>query len=167
MVPSLCQCPGVAGKVCNCFLLVTGNNSHRLCTACRGKTYDIEDCCEDCHGWPDEKSCRVGEYLAKLSAQHEKKRGKKAKVSSSSFSGFSPSMHVPLCNLPSPVCTGVVTAALSSTMFSVTYLAATPVASSAPFAPPLNVMPAEPLCMLCHKDSSEDCLKMLAAVEEV
>ena len=100
---------GVAGKVCNRFLPTKKNDPHRLCTACRGKTCDIEDHCEDCRDWLDEKCRRLGEYLAKLSAQHEKKHKRKAKSSSSSFSGFSSSMPVLLCNLPSPVGTGVVT----------------------------------------------------------
>ena len=48
MVPSPCQFPGVAGKMCNRFLPSKENDPHRLCTVCRGKTCDIEDHCEDC-----------------------------------------------------------------------------------------------------------------------
>ena len=87
----------------------------------------------------------VDEYLAKFSTQHEKhERKAEASFSSSSFSGFCPSMPVPLCNLPSPVYTGVATTALSLSECSVTYPAATPVVSSAPFALSLNVTPAKP-----------------------
>ena len=111
-------------------------------TARQGKTYEIEDCCEDCYDQPDKKCCRVGEYLAKLSAQRERK----GNASSSSFSMFSLSIPVLLSNLPSPVCTGVVTTASSLSVCSVTYSAATPVVLSTPFAPPLNVTPVEPSC---------------------
>ena len=146
MVPSPCQCPGFSGKVCNCFLQAKDNDLHRHCTTCRGKTCDIEDRCEDCQDWSDEKCRRVGEYLAKLSAQHEKKHERKGKVysSSSSFLGFFPSMPVPLCNLPSPVCSGIVTTTLSLAACSVTYSAATPIVSAAPFVPLSDVMPLEP-----------------------
>ena len=46
---------------------------------------NLEDCCEHCHDWPDEKCHRIGEYLAKLSSQHKKKHERKAKAFSSSF----------------------------------------------------------------------------------
>ena len=55
----------------------------------------------------------------------------------------------------------------SSTVFSVTYSVATLMVSSAPFTPPLDVMPAEPSCMRHLEESSEDHLKMLAAFEKV
>ena len=106
MGPSLHQCPSISGKVCNHFLPVKDNNLHRLCIACGDKTCDAEGRCDDCRNWSD-KCRRVGKYLAKLSAQYEKKSERKAKASSSSFSGFSGlslSMPVTLCNLPSPVC---------------------------------------------------------------
>ena len=76
-------------------------------------------------------------------------------------------MPVPLCNLPSPVCTDVVTTVLSSSACSVTYLAAIQVISFTPFAPPLNVMSAEPSYKQRREDSSEDHLEMLATLEEV
>ena len=57
---------GVEGKVCNHFLLSKGNDPNCLCVACRGK------------------SCK-----------RKKKHERKAKASSSSFSGFSPLMPVP------------------------------------------------------------------------
>ena len=69
MVPLPRQCPGVAGKVCNHFLPAKENDPHRLCTASLGKTCDIEDCCEDCHDWPDEKCHCLGEYSILLSCQ--------------------------------------------------------------------------------------------------
>ena len=76
-------------------------------------------------------------------------------------------MPVPLYNLPSQVCTGLVTTALSSSVCSVTHSAATPVVSSTPFAPHLNVMPTEPLRKWCRLDLSEDRRQMLAAFKEV
>ena len=84
MVPSPHQCSGVPGKVCNLFLPAMGNDPHCLCTSYRGKTCDIEDRCEDCHDWFGEKCRCVGEYIANLSAQREKKRERKAKTYSSS-----------------------------------------------------------------------------------
>ena len=54
----------------------------------------------------------VASYMAKLSLQREKKCERKA--SSSSFSGFSFSMPVPLCQLPLSAGTSVVTTAPSS-----------------------------------------------------
>ena len=69
MVPSPHQCPGVAWKVCSCFLSTKENDPHLLCTSCRGKACVLEDRCEDCHDWSDEKCLCVREYLVKLSAQ--------------------------------------------------------------------------------------------------
>ena len=54
----------------------------------------------------------------------------------------------------------------SSSVCSVTYSAATPIVSTVPFAPPLDVIPAKPVHKRCHEDSSVDRL-MLAAFEEV
>ena len=42
MVPLPRQCPGVSGKVCNCFQPAEDNDPHRLCTLCRDKTCDVE-----------------------------------------------------------------------------------------------------------------------------
>ena len=39
--------------------------------------------------------------------------------------------------------------------------------ASAPFAPPLDVMPVEPSCKGCYEESSEDCLEMLVAFKKV
>ena len=76
-------------------------------------------------------------------------------------------MPVPLCNLPSPVCTNVVMMSFSSTVCLATYLAATPVVSSAPFASPLDVMPVETLHRRHWVESLEDHIEMLAAFEKV
>ena len=87
MVPSHHQCPGAEGTV---FLLVKDYDPHRLCTSCRGKTCGLNGRCEECHDWSD-NCLRVGEYMAKLSVQHENKYERKAKASSS------PAMPVPQC----------------------------------------------------------------------
>ena len=97
----------------------------------------------------------------------KKKHERKAKASSSSFSGIFPSMPVPFCSLPSPVCTGVVTKSSSSMVHSVIYSTTTPMVLSAPFVLPLDVTPAEPSCKRNCEGSSEDHLEMLAAFEKV
>ena len=103
MAPSLCQCPF------SCLRRKTILIAYALHVGGRHKTCDVEDLCEGCHDWSDDKCRQVGEYLVKLSAQREKKLERKVKASSSSFLGFSPPMLVPLCNLPFPLCSGVVT----------------------------------------------------------
>ena len=57
------------------------------------------------------------------SVQHEKKKERKAKASSSSsfISGFSPSVPVPLCSLPFPLRSSVVATTLSSAACVITY----------------------------------------------
>ena len=86
--------------MCNQFLPSEENNPHRLCVSCLGKSCKCDDLCEECHDWSDDLGNRVSEYMHKLSLQREKKRERKAKAfSSSSFSGFSPLMLVPLCQL--------------------------------------------------------------------
>ena len=127
MVSSLRECLGVEGKVCNCFLPSEENNPHRLCVVCRGKSCRSDDCCEDCHNWRDNHCNWVSDYMTRLSLQQEKKHERKAKASSSSFSGFSPSMPVPLCQLPLSAGTGVVTTTPSSSVCVVFFSAATPV----------------------------------------
>ena len=104
--------------------------------------YTIRDRCEDCYNWSDEKWHRVGEYLAKLSVQREQKR---AKAVSSSFSGFSPSMPMPLCQLTFPYDTILITAVVSSSACVVTFSVAAPVVSAAPFAPPNGVVLSSPV----------------------
>ena len=81
------------------------------------------------------------------------------------FSGFSSSVPVTVCNLPSPVCSGVVAMALS--VCSVTYSSATPMVSSALFAPPLNIMPVEPASKQRCEDLLEDRFEMLAIFKVV
>ena len=76
-------------------------------------------------------------------------------------------MAVPLCQLPSPVCTAIVTTKFPLSMCSVTYSAAAPVVSAAPFAPPIEVTPVEPVRKQRCEDSSEDRQNMLATFEEL
>ena len=95
MVFSLHQCPGVEGKVCNLFLSSKENDPRRLCCACRGKTCNLDDHCEECYDWLDDRCKSVSDYMVKLSLQQEKCE-RKAEASSLSFSGFSPSMPVPM-----------------------------------------------------------------------
>ena len=166
MVPSPHKCPGVEGKVCNRFLPTKDNDPHRFFTSCRGKTWGLNDHCEECHDWSDKRCLCVSEYMNKMSAQHEKKHERKAKASSSSFLGFSPAMPVPLCQLLSPVGSGVVTTAPSSTVCSVTFSAVVPVISAAPFVPPLEVMPVERNCKRHCVETPEGQAKMLTASEE-
>ena len=118
------QCPGVEGKVCNRFLPAKGNDPHHLCTSCCGKTCSSDDRCEECHDCSDERWQHVGEYIDKLSLHREKKGERKAKASSTSFSfsGYSPAMPVPQCQLLSPSGSGIVTTTPSlSSVCTVTY----------------------------------------------
>ena len=153
--------------MCNCFLPLKDNDPYHICTLCQGKMCGLNDCCEECHDWCDECCLLVGECMAKLSVQREQKHERKAKASSSfsSFSGFSPAMPVPLCQLPSPSGSGVVTTTHSLTVCSVTFLAAAPVVSSAPFVAPLEVAPVEPDRKQRHVDLPQDRAAMLAAFE--
>ena len=80
MVPSPRQCLGHSGKVCNRFLPSRDSDPYCLCTSCRGKVCIIWDICKDCHDWPDEKCHRVGEYIAKLSVQRERKKERQMKA---------------------------------------------------------------------------------------
>ena len=140
MVFLLRQCPENAGKVCNRFLPVRDNDPHQFCASCRGKTCNIDDRCEDCHDWTDYMWHRLGEYLAKLSVQQERKKERRAKAasSSSSFSGFSPSMPVPLCQLSSPYDNVVATSVASSAASAVTFEALSPVVSASQCLSPLS-----------------------------
>ena len=54
MVNSPCQCPGTSDCICNLFFLVRDNDPHLLCMSCRGKECNVDNRCEDCHGWDDE-----------------------------------------------------------------------------------------------------------------
>ena len=155
MVPSPCQYSSVSGKVCNRFLPARDNDQHRLCTSCRGKSCSISDHCKDCCDWLDEKWFRVGEYLARLSVQREKKeRNAKASFSFFFFFFFPPSVNALLCQFPFPVGTSVVTTTLSSAASAVTFLAASPVVSAAPFVPPHDVTPSEPSFNHRREDST-------------
>ena len=96
---------------------------------------NIGDHCKNCHDWSDEKWHSVGEYLAELSVQHDRKKRRQAKASSSSsFSGFSPFMPVPLCHITSPFDASVVTTTPLSSVCAGTF-AASPIISAAPFVP--------------------------------
>ena len=96
-----------------------------------------------------------------------KKCERKAKASSSSLSGFSPSMPVPLCQLPLCAETSVVTTAPSSSVCAVTFSAAAPAISAAPFVPPMDVTPVEPSRKWSRVDSLQERAKMLATFEEL
>ena len=137
MVSSLRKC-GMEGKVCGRFLPSKEHDPHRLCIACRGKSSTSDD-------WPDERCRHVADYVEKLSLQHERKKVRKTKSSSSSFYGFSPSMRFPLGQLPSPADSGVVTmSASSSAMCAVMYAVAGPAVTAASFVPPPSVTPVKP-----------------------
>ena len=112
--------------------------------------------CEECHDWSDKHCLHVGEYMAKLSVQREKKRERKAKASSSSFSGFFLAMLVPLCQLPSPVGSGVMMTTPLLTVCPVSFSACAPVVSTIPFVPPLEVTPVEPDRKRHRVESPED-----------
>ena len=88
----------------------------------------------------DYRCNHVSDYMDKLSLQWEK-RERKAKASSSSFSGFSPSMPVPLWQLPRSVGSYVVTMTPSSSVSAVTFSATATVVSAAPFASTVGVTP--------------------------
>ena len=102
--------------------------------------------------------------------QWEKKRERKAKVSSSSssFSGFSPSMPVPLGQLPSSLGSVVVTTTPSACLVCmVSITAAATNVSSTPFVPPADVTPVEPSCKLCRVECTREKEKMLATFEDL
>ena len=84
-------------------MLSFDNEPHLLCVACWGKECNIDDKCGDCHDWKGEMWHKVSSYHSKLAMQRERKKERKAKAASShsSFSGFSPSMPVPHCELSS------------------------------------------------------------------
>ena len=79
------------------FLPSKEHDSHHLCVVCHGKSCTLDDHCEEYHDLPDDRCDHVTEYVVKLSVQCERK----TKSSSSFISGFSPSMPVPLGQLPS------------------------------------------------------------------
>ena len=59
MASLLRQCPGTAGKVCNCFLPTRDKDPHFLCTSCSVKECNDDDFCTDCHDWGDTMWQRV------------------------------------------------------------------------------------------------------------
>ena len=119
----------------------TEHDPHRLCIACRGKSCSPDDRCEECHEWTYERCKSVANYVEKFSLQC----GRKPKSSlSSSFSSFSPSIPVPLGQLPSFTDSGVVTtSALSSAVCAVTFTVAGPAVTAAPVISTPEVMPVE------------------------
>ena len=138
------QCPGIEGRVCGRFLSSKEHDPHRLCVSCRGKSCHQDDRCDECHEWPEEfcksvvaeEFCKsVVAYEEKLLVQHEKKKERKAK-SSSSFSGFSPSMSVPLRQLLFTLPRVVSTSASSTAVCAVTYTVAGLAVSTAPVTTP-------------------------------
>ena len=72
MVSLPCQCPGTAGKVCNHSLPARDKN-HLLCTSCRSKEHNVDDCCSDCHDWDNAMSKQVSDYHTRLTVQRERK----------------------------------------------------------------------------------------------
>ena len=59
-----------------------------LCTNCHGESLTADDCFADGHNWTDENWEKISASLEKLAIQWGKKKEKKAKPSSSSFSAF-------------------------------------------------------------------------------
>ena len=130
----------VAYEVCGYFLPSKEHDPHRLCVSCRGKSCHQDDRCDKCHEWPEERCSSVAAYAEKLSAQREKKKESKMKFSSSS-SGFSPSMPVPLGQLSSAM-PGVVSTSVSSTaVCAVMFAVAGPAVTTAP----ITTTPAIPV----------------------
>ena len=142
------------------------NDPHRLCTSCHGKTCSLDDGCEECHDLSDERCQHVGECMAKLLVQREKKHERMAKASSSSFSSFFFLKCLsPLCQLSSPSGSGIVTITPLLSVCVVTYLTSAPVISAAPFVAPLDVMSEEPTASSIVR--YEERAKMLAAFEDI
>ena len=129
MVGSPCEC------AYNRCLPAVDKNPHTLCNSCGGRECSADDRCGDFYNWSDEMWAEVSHYHFKLAAQREKKKKRMAKASSSpsSFTGFLPSMPVPLHNLSSSFDT-VVTSSIASTGHTchVTYAASLLVISSRP-----------------------------------
>ena len=153
---------------CNRFLSSKENDPHRLCVAFHGKSCRSYDRCEEYHDWSDVRCNRVRDNMDKLSLQLEKRERKvKDSSSSSSFSGFSPSMLVPLNQLPSSVGSGVVTMTPFSSVCVVIFLATAPVVSTAPFVSPAGVTPIEPSRKRHWVESPREKEKMLATFEDI
>ena len=96
---------------------------------CRGKSCHLDDRCDECHDWSEERCRDVAVYADKLSVQPEKKKERKVKSSSSSFSCFSLVKPVPLSQISSA--TGAIsTLAPSTNVCGVTYAVAGPAISA-------------------------------------
>ena len=86
-------------------------NPHLLCVSCRSEECNIDDKFGDCYNWDDDIWQKVSSYNSKPAIRWEKK----AKAASSfSFSGFSPSVPVPMCELTSSLENIVVTSVPST-----------------------------------------------------
>ena len=81
MAHTPCQCPGTAGKACNCPLPANlYKDSHDFCASCYGKSCNANDGCEHCQDWTDEKWERVSAYHEKLVTQWERKACSKSSL---------------------------------------------------------------------------------------
>ena len=161
------KCPGVEGEVCNQCLPSKEHDCHRLCVACRDKSCKSDDWCEECHNWLDDHCSRVSDYLEKLLLQQEKKRERKTK-SYCSFSGFSPSMPVPLGQLPSSAGSGVVTSTPSaSTSCAVTFSVFGLFVSATLFVPSSDVTLVDPNCKHRRVEGLLEQERMLVAFKDV
>ena len=83
MVSSLFQCRSSEKGLQ--LLSSLGEDPHSLCMNCSGNECNSEDRCGDCYDWSNKMWNEVSVYRFKLAAHWERK----AKVSSSSFSGLS------------------------------------------------------------------------------
>ena len=115
------------------FFALQGARPRPPSPLCWGKSCTFDDRCEECHDCPDERCRTIANYIEKLSLQCERKKERKTKLSSSSFSGFSPSMLVPLGQLPSLAGSRVVaTSASSFAVCATTYELVGPAVTTAP-----------------------------------
>ena len=73
-------CPGVASKVCNCFLPAKDKYPYTLCNNHRGKSYNAGDCCSNCYDWTGKLWEKATAYCEKLAIERQKKRGEKGLV---------------------------------------------------------------------------------------
>ena len=97
---------------------------------------------------------KVSAYRSKFAVHCEKKERKAKSASSSfSFSGFSPSMPVPLCEWSSSMPKVIMTYAPSASC-SVTF-SSTAIISAQPFVSPNVPFAGEP-CRKCKRESSEN-----------
>ena len=128
--------------MCGWFLPSKEYDPHRLYVACRGKSCTPDDRCEERHEWSNERCKSVVDYVEKLTVQRERKKERTMK-SSSSFSGFSPSMPITLGRLPSSDSSVVIASASSSAMCAVTFTVAGPAVTTASVISTPAVTPVE------------------------